>query len=89
VLRRARQAGLAYCPHFLGAGIGLLASAHLLAAEGGGGLLEVDANPNPLRSELSGVLSHPVDGRCRLGEKPGLGIEPDLARLGELSAGGG
>ena len=39
-----------YCPHYLGAGIGLLASAHLLAAVGGGGMLEVDANTNPLRT---------------------------------------
>ena len=39
-----------YCPHFLGGGIGLLASAHALAAVGGDGMLEVDCNPNPLRN---------------------------------------
>ncbi len=35
VIARARQAGVRYCPHYLGGGIGLLASAHLLAAAGG------------------------------------------------------
>ncbi|RME97367.1 MAG: mandelate racemase/muconate lactonizing enzyme family protein, partial [Alphaproteobacteria bacterium] len=49
VARAAQAAGLTYCPHFLGGGIGLIASANLLAAAGGDGLLEVDANPNPLR----------------------------------------
>jgi L-alanine-DL-glutamate epimerase-like enolase superfamily enzyme len=60
VIARVRAAGLRYCPHYLGAGIGLAASAHLLAAVGGDGLLEVDANPNPLRSAL---CPHFEDGR--------------------------
>src|SRR5690606_12087963 len=42
VARAALAAGRRYCPHFLGGGIGLIASAHLLAAVGGDGLLEVD-----------------------------------------------
>ncbi|MEZ5741209.1 MAG: enolase C-terminal domain-like protein [Burkholderiaceae bacterium] len=37
VIDQAIRAGLRYCPHYLGGGIGLLASAHLLAAVGGGG----------------------------------------------------
>ena len=41
------KSGKRFCPHYLGGGIGLLASAHLLAAIGGDGLLEVDANDNP------------------------------------------
>ncbi|WP_206057167.1 mandelate racemase/muconate lactonizing enzyme family protein [Nitratireductor sp. XY-223] len=49
VARAATAAGRTYCPHFLGGGIGLSASAELLAAVGGNGLLEVDINPNPLR----------------------------------------
>ncbi len=81
VVQRARAAGLRYCPHYLGGGIGLLASAHMLAAEGGGGLLEVDANPNPLRTLLAPVFSRPHDGRCKLGEAPGLGVTPDLVQL--------
>lgn len=71
--RRVLAAGLRYCPHYLGGGIGLLASAHLLAAAGGDGMLEVDANPNPLRTKLCGPLATVIDGACTLTEEPGLG----------------
>lgn len=73
VARAILDAGKTYCPHFLGGGIGLAASAHLLAAVGGPGLLEVDANPNPLREAFS--LARPVDGHVRLPDGGGLGIE--------------
>jgi L-alanine-DL-glutamate epimerase-like enolase superfamily enzyme len=86
VARRIRAAGLRYCPHFLGGGIGLLASAHLLAAVGGDGMLEIDANPNPLRSEICGPLATVVDGHATLTDAPGLGIVPDLSMLRGLAA---
>jgi L-alanine-DL-glutamate epimerase-like enolase superfamily enzyme len=79
VVQRAQAAGLQFYPHYLGGGIGLLASAHLLAAAGGDGLLEVDANPNPLRTEVAPLFTRPVDGRCHLGDAPGLG-ELDACR---------
>ena len=81
VARQALARGLRYCPHFLGAGVGLLASAHLLAAASGDGMLEVDANPNPLRTATCGPVAQVVDGRVRLSERPGLGDAPDLAAL--------
>lgn len=84
VARRVLARGVRYCPHFLGAGVGLLASAHLLAAAGGGGLLEVDANPNPLRTATCGPVAQVVDGRVHLSERPGLGNEPDLTALSGL-----
>ncbi len=86
VARRIRAAGARYCPHYLGGGIGLLASAHLLAAAGGDGLLEIDANPNPLRTLLCGPLARVESGRATLAEAPGLGIEPDLAALERYAA---
>jgi L-alanine-DL-glutamate epimerase-like enolase superfamily enzyme len=70
-----------YCPHFLGGGIGLLASAHLLAGSGGGGLLEVDSNDNPLREDFCGAVADINDGEIVLAEAPGLGIEPDVAKI--------
>jgi L-alanine-DL-glutamate epimerase-like enolase superfamily enzyme len=70
-----------YCPHFLGGGIGLVASAHLLAGSGGGGLLEVDSNDNPLRQDFCGAVAVVKDGEIVLPETPGLGIEPDLAAI--------
>ncbi|HUP29862.1 MAG TPA: mandelate racemase/muconate lactonizing enzyme family protein [Usitatibacter sp.] len=81
VARRIRAAGLRFCPHYLGGGVGLLASAHLLAAAGGDGMLEIDANPNPLRTAASGALGRIVAGRARLDAAPGLGIDPDLEAL--------
>lgn len=81
VARRIRAAQLRFCPHYLGGGVGLLASAHLLAAVGGDGLLEVDANPNPLRTGLCGPIGRVREGSIALGEEPGLGITPDVAAL--------
>lgn len=84
VIRRAQAAGLRYCPHYLGAGVGLLASGHLLAAAGGGGMLEVDANDNPLRTELSPALRNiDADGCIALGDAPGIGVAPDAAQVAE------
>jgi L-alanine-DL-glutamate epimerase-like enolase superfamily enzyme len=82
VIDRIQAAGLRYCPHYLGAGIGLLASAHLLAARGGRtSWLEVDSNQNPLRSLLCPALASLRDGAIDLGDAVGLGVEPDLAQL--------
>lgn len=78
VARRAISAGRWYCPHWLGAGIGLAASMHLKAAAGGAGYVEVDANPNPLRDLLAQPALQVEDGYVRLGQAPGLGVVPDL-----------
>ncbi|MDA7416395.1 mandelate racemase/muconate lactonizing enzyme family protein [Xenophilus arseniciresistens] len=85
VIQRGQAAGLRYCPHYLGAGVGLLASAHLLAAAGGEGMLEVDANDNPLRTALSPAAQH-IDGEgcIDLGEAPGIGVLPDPAQIARL-----
>lgn len=85
VARKIIAAAARYCPHYLGAGIGLLASGHLLAAVGGDGMLEIDANPNPLRTLTCATLNGVVDGRADLGALPGLGVEPDLAVLREFA----
>ena len=79
--RRARARGVMFCPHWLGAGIGLAATLHLKAALGGPGYAEVDANPNPLRE--IGVVPQlkVVAGRIVLGEIPGLGVVPNLAAI--------
>lgn len=86
VARRIRAAGLRYCPHYLGGGIGLLASAHLLSAAGGDGILEIDANANPLRTSTCGPAGAVRDGRITLSNEPGLGLVPDPDALAALSA---
>jgi len=81
VARKILASGKRYCPHYLGGGVGLLASAHLLAAAGGDGMLEIDANPNPLRTLTCGALVSVRDGVATLADAPGLGVEPDLQAL--------
>ncbi len=75
------DAGKTFCPHYLGGGIGLLASAHLLGGVGGDGWLEVDANVNPLRDQFCGPVANVRDGTVYLSEDPGLGIVPDLSTI--------
>jgi D-galactarolactone cycloisomerase len=76
--RHAVAKGLTYCPHWLGSGIGLLASAHLLAAVGGNGLLEHDVMENPLREALVTPFPRVENGIFTLPSTPGLGAEPNL-----------
>ena len=59
----------------------------LLAAAGGDGMLEVDANPNPLRDLTCGPLSQPANGSISLTDAPGLGAEPDIDALREFRRG--
>lgn len=78
VAREVLAAGRMFCPHWLGGGIGLVASMHLKAAVGGPGYVEVDSNPNPLRDWLA-VPKLPVhEGVVTLPASEGLGVEPDL-----------
>ena len=79
VAREVVAAKRTYCPHYLG-GIGLVASAHLLAACNGG-WLEVDSNTNPLRNDFCGAVTVIRDGEIMLPELPGLGIAPDIAAI--------
>ena len=85
IAKKIIESGARFCPHFLGGGIGLLASAHLLAAVGGDGLLEVDANQNPLRTALCGSLVQISNGAATLTDQPGLGAIVDPSRVDETS----
>lgn len=82
--RQALDAGIRFCPHWLGGGIGLAASLHLLAAVGGDGMVEVDSNPNPLRSLMAGKLLSVRNGAVTMPDAPGLGCTPDTAALEEF-----
>jgi D-galactarolactone cycloisomerase len=83
IARKICAAGKRYCPHYLGGGIGLLASAHALAAVGGDGILEVDINHNPLRSILVNEFFQSFSSAIDLGNEPGLGAEFDLEAIDE------
>jgi L-alanine-DL-glutamate epimerase-like enolase superfamily enzyme len=79
--RAALARSIRFCPHWLGGGVGLLASAHLLAAVGGDGMVEVDSNPNPLRDEMFDVPWKVDGGHLSIPDGPGLGAVPDLAAI--------
>jgi len=73
----AMALGRQFCPHSFGTHIAAMASAHVLAATGGEGFLELDVNHNPLRSTCTygGWINN---GFLSLPEAPGLGFEVDL-----------
>ena len=54
-------------------------------ADSAGGLLEVDANDNPLRSRLCPPLATLANGRIVLDGAVGLGIAPTDRELRELA----
>ncbi len=78
IARKTMAAGKRYCPHYLGGGIGLAASAHLLSAVGGDGLLEVDVNDNALREAFAGPVLPLRNGMVELLDAQGLGYRPDI-----------
>jgi L-alanine-DL-glutamate epimerase-like enolase superfamily enzyme len=84
VAKAALAAGRTFCPHYLGGAIGLMHSLHLLAAVRGPGLLELDANANPLREGLLQDVLRVTDGCVSLPGGQGLGLEPDLKPLANL-----
>lgn len=73
-----------FCPHWLGGGIGLVASMHLKAAVGHAGFVEVDSNPNFLRETMAMPYPSVEEGKVLLSDEPGLGIAPDLKQLIDL-----
>ncbi len=84
VIHNGQAAGAHIAPHYLAGGIGLLATAHLMAACAPDGRLELDISENPLRDSMTGTPPDLRHGRLYLPEGPGLGAVPDLARLMEF-----
>jgi D-galactarolactone cycloisomerase len=83
--RRIVGAGQTYCPHFLAGPIGVMSAAHCLAAAGGDGVLEIDANGNPIRDRLTEGLPPIENGILTLPGGAGLGVEPNAAALREFA----
>lgn len=78
--KRAMAHGMRFCPHMFSGAVGLLASAHLLAASNSpDGLLEVGVGYNPLRDLLVEVALE--QGRFTMGEGAGLGLSIDRSQL--------
>jgi L-alanine-DL-glutamate epimerase-like enolase superfamily enzyme len=80
VAKAALNHQLRYCPHWLGSGLGLMTSAHVLSAIGGNGLLEMDVNENPLREILAEPFPTLQNGQLNLPDQIGIGVVPNLEK---------
>lgn len=81
ICQMAESYGVPYAPHYLGSAIGLVASLHLCASTPGFWRMELDANPNPFRSEMVGHALTVKDGCLSVPDGPGLGVEPESALI--------
>ena len=77
----AENADAACALHYMGTVLGLAASVHVMAAMGGVGPVELDANPNPLRTELGEIDLHVSKGCLAVPRGHGIGFTPDPAAL--------
>ena len=60
--------------HFLGSGVGLITSAHIMSAINSSGLLEADFNENPLRDNIFNETIKITNGKIYLNNNPGIGF---------------
>lgn len=81
VSQHALMHGAEVMLHYMGTGLGLAASLHVMAALGCDGKVELDANPNPLRTDLGPIDLRPRNGRLPVPVEPGIGFEPDPEAL--------
>lgn len=79
--RYARSQGSSCCLHYMGTALGQAASLHCMAAIGGDGRVELDANPNPLRTDLGELNLQLENGTLAVPTSPGIGFAPDEAAL--------
>lgn len=75
VARLAADAGLEFAPHTWSDAVAVTANAHVVAALANGLTVEVDQTGNPFIEELLVEPLRVKDGRLRLSDRPGLGVE--------------
>lgn len=83
----ARNRGACTYLHFMDAALGLAASLHISSALGGDGHVELDANRNPLRSEVGELDLTITSGRLTVPAGSGIGFVPDPNALARLAVG--
>ena len=71
--------------HYMGTGLGLAASLHCLAAMKSNGPMELDANPNPLRTDLGEIELTVTGGSVAIPEGTGIGFVPDPLALKSMT----
>ncbi len=78
----AHAYGLPVIPHNFSSAVAAIANMHFIASIPNGRWLELDQNPNALRSELfEEPLAPDREGRIRLPDRPGLGVTLNQATL--------
>jgi L-alanine-DL-glutamate epimerase-like enolase superfamily enzyme len=84
VAKMARDAGLNFAPHTWSDAVAVIANAHVVAAMDNGVTVEIDQTGNPFIEQL---LVEPLtieDGQLTLSDRPGLGVELDMAAVERL-----
>lgn len=81
----AIQRGATCAMHYMGSGLGLAASLHTLAAIGGTGPVELDANPNPLRTDLGAIDLTVTNGKLSVPTGHGHGFIPNQGALASMA----
>jgi L-alanine-DL-glutamate epimerase-like enolase superfamily enzyme len=70
-------------PHCFSSAVNLMASLHFLGSVPNGGMLEMDRNPNALRTEImKDMVAIDKDGYVSIPDRPGLGVELDMDAVG-------
>lgn len=83
----AERCGKAFSPHCYGSAVTVLASAHVAAASGALGWVELDIRDNPLRSDLLDAPLQVVGGMLTVPSVPGLGAQLDEGALHAFEVG--
>ena len=81
----AYENDLHYAFHFMGTALGLAATLHTCAAAYGHGPVELDANVNPLKTDLGDINLTVANGSVKLPQGDGLGFVPDIKALEKFS----
>lgn len=81
----ASKRGVICAIHYMGSGLGLAASIHTLAAIGGTGPVELDANPNPLRTQLGEIDLSVTQGKLSVPKGHGHGFIPEPDALKSMT----
>lgn len=68
-------------PHVWGTPVAIAASLQYIAALETDAPLEFDRSPNPLREELASDRLVSADGRARIPDRPGLGVDLDVSAI--------
>lgn len=81
VARLAAEEGLKVAPHSWSDAVAIVANAHVVASLPHGLTVEIDQTGNPFVERLLVEPLRIVDGELRLSERPGLGVELDMAAV--------